>query len=65
MVVGGHLDSWDLLMVLMMTEQEWCKVEVLNIFKNLGINLKYDSRSSFMNEENGLRGKIRGVILVE
>jgi hypothetical protein len=39
MVVGGHLDSWDLLMVLMMTEQEWCKVEVLNIFKNLGINL--------------------------
>jgi hypothetical protein len=26
MVVGGHLDSWDWLMVLMMTEQEWCKV---------------------------------------
>jgi hypothetical protein len=33
MVVGGHLDSWDWLMVLMMTEQEWCKMEVLNIFK--------------------------------
>jgi hypothetical protein len=25
MVVGGHLDS-DSMMVLMMTEQEWCKV---------------------------------------
>jgi hypothetical protein len=41
-------------------------MEVLNIFKNLGKPKKYDSSSSFMNEENGLRGgKIRGVILVE
>jgi hypothetical protein len=56
------------LMVLMMTAGVVQSMEVLNIFKNLGYKpKKYDSSSSFMNEENGLRGgkKIRGVILVE
>jgi Zn-dependent M28 family amino/carboxypeptidase len=57
MVVGGHLDSWDLADG---SHDDGAGVvqsmEVLNIFKNLGYKPKiHDSVVLFMNE-NGLRG---------
>jgi hypothetical protein len=58
MVVGGHLDSWDLADG---SHDDGAGVvqsmEVLNIFKNLGYKPKNTIRVVlFMNEENGLRG---------
>ena len=58
MVVGGHLDSWDLgdgshddgAGIVQ-------SIEVLRLFKELGIKPKHSIRVVlFMNEENGLRG---------
>ena len=58
MVVGGHLDSWDLgdgshddgAGIVQ-------SIEVLRLFKELGIKSKHSIRVVlFMNEENGLRG---------
>lgn len=59
--VGGHLDSWDLAegahddgTGVMQS------VEVLRIFKSLGIKPKNTIRAvMFMNEENGLRGGLK------
>ena len=58
MVVGGHLDSWDLADG---SHDDGAGVvqsmEVLNIFKNIGYKPKNTLRVVlFMNEENGLRG---------
>jgi hypothetical protein len=58
MVVGGHLDSWDLADG---SHDDGAGVvqsmEVLNIFKNIGYKPKNTIRVVlFMNEENGLRG---------
>jgi hypothetical protein len=58
MVVGGHLDSWDLADG---SHDDGAGVvqsmEVLNIFKNLGYKPKNTIRVVlFMNEENGMRG---------
>lgn len=57
-VVGGHLDSWDLADG---SHDDGAGVvqsmEVVNIFKNLGYKPKNTIRVVlFMNEENGLRG---------
>jgi hypothetical protein len=58
MVVGGHLDSWDLADG---SHDDGAGVvqsmEVINIFKNMGYKPKNTIRVVlFMNEENGLRG---------
>jgi Zn-dependent M28 family amino/carboxypeptidase len=57
MVVGGHLDSWDLADG---SHDDGAGVvqsmEVVNIFKTLVINQKTLFVWFFMNEENGLRG---------
>jgi hypothetical protein len=58
MVIGGHLDSWDLADG---SHDDGAGVvqsmEVVNIFKNLGYKPKNTIRVVlFMNEENGLRG---------
>jgi hypothetical protein len=58
MVVGGHLDSWDLADG---SHDDGAGVvqsmEVVNIFKNIGYKPKNTLRVVlFMNEENGLRG---------
>ena len=58
MVVGGHLDSWDLADG---SQDDGAGVvqsmEVLNIFKNIGYKPKNTIRAVlFMNEENGGRG---------
>jgi hypothetical protein len=58
MVVGGHLDSWDLADG---SQDDGAGVvqsmEVLNIFKNIGYKPKNTTRAVlFMNEENGGRG---------
>ncbi len=58
MVVGGHLDSWDLADG---SQDDGAGVvqsmEVLNIFKNVGYKPKNTIRAVlFMNEENGGRG---------
>jgi hypothetical protein len=58
MVVGGHLDSWDLADG---SQDDGAGVvqsmEVLNIFKNIGYKPKNTIRVVlFMNEENGGRG---------
>jgi Peptidase family M28 len=58
MVVGGHLDSWDLADG---SHDDGAGVvqsmEVMNIFKNIGYKPKNTFRVVlFMNEENGLRG---------
>lgn len=58
MVVGGHLDSWDLADG---SHDDGAGVvqsmEVVNIFKNIGYKPKSTLRVVlFMNEENGLRG---------
>jgi putative aminopeptidase FrvX len=56
MVVGGHLDSWDLADG---SHDDGAGVvqsmEVVNIFKNIGYKPKTISCCS-LNEENGLRG---------
>jgi Zn-dependent M28 family amino/carboxypeptidase len=55
MVVGGHLDSWDLADG---SHDDGAGVvqsmEVVNIFKTLVITK--NTIQNFMNEENGLRG---------
>lgn len=58
MVVGGHIDSWDLADG---SHDDGAGVvqsmEVMNIFKNIGYKPKNTLRVVlFMNEENGLRG---------
>lgn len=58
MVVGGHLDSWDL-GDGSHDDGAGCvqSMEVLNIFKNIGFKPKNTLRVVlFMNEENGVRG---------
>ncbi|MET0760346.1 MAG: M28 family peptidase [Flavobacterium sp.] len=58
MVVGGHLDSWDL-GDGSHDDGAGCvqSMEVLNIFKNIGYKPKNTIRVVlFMNEENGVRG---------
>jgi carboxypeptidase Q len=58
LVVGGHLDSWDLAEGAH-DDGTGCvqSMEVLRIFKALGIRPKHTIRAVlFMNEENGLRG---------
>ena len=61
MVVGGHLDSWDLGDG---SHDDGAGIvqsmEVLRLFKKLGIKPKHSLRVVlFMNEENGLRGGIK------
>ncbi len=58
MVVGGHLDSWDL-GDGSHDDGAGCvqSMEVLNIFKNIGYKPKHTLRVVlFMNEENGVKG---------
>ncbi len=60
-VVGGHLDSWDLAPGAH-DDGTGCvqSIEVLRIMKALGIKPKRTIRAvMFMNEENGLRGGIK------
>ena len=60
-VVGGHLDSWDLGQGAH-DDGTGCvqSIEVLRIFKSLGIRPKRTIRAvMFMNEENGLRGGLK------
>ena len=60
-VVGGHLDSWDLAEGAH-DDGAGCvqSIEVLRIMKTLGIKPKRTIRAvMFMNEENGLRGGIQ------
>ncbi|HEY0654582.1 MAG TPA: M20/M25/M40 family metallo-hydrolase [Chryseosolibacter sp.] len=57
-VVGGHLDSWDLAQGAH-DDGAGCvqAMEVLRLFKKLGIKPKRTIRAvMYMNEENGLRG---------
>ncbi len=57
-VVGGHLDSWDLAQGAH-DDGAGCvqAIEVLRIFKTMGYKPKRTIRAvMFMNEENGLRG---------
>lgn len=57
-VVGGHLDSWDL-SVGAQDDGAGCvqAIEVLRLFKTLGIRPQRTIRAvMFMNEENGSRG---------
>jgi hypothetical protein len=57
-VVGGHLDSWDL-GTGAHDDGAGCvqSIEVLRILRSLGLNNKRTIRAvMFMNEENGLRG---------
>ena len=60
-VVGGHLDSWDLAEGAH-DDGAGCvqSIEVLRIMKSLGIKPKRTIRAvMFMNEENGLRGGVK------
>ncbi|WP_460968562.1 M28 family peptidase [Spirosoma migulaei] len=60
-VVGGHLDSWDLAEGAQ-DDGAGCmqSIEVLRLFKALGIKPKRTLRAvMFMNEENGLRGGVQ------
>ncbi|MBN8824692.1 MULTISPECIES: M20/M25/M40 family metallo-hydrolase [unclassified Spirosoma] len=60
-VVGGHLDSWDLAEGAQ-DDGAGCmqSIEVLRLFKALGIKPKRTIRAvMFMNEENGLRGGVQ------
>ena len=60
-VVGGHLDSWDLAEGAH-DDGSGCvqSIEVLRIMKSLGIKPKRTIRAvMFMNEENGLRGGVK------
>ncbi len=59
-VVGGHIDSWDLAEGAH-DDGTGCmeSIEVLRVFKKLGIKPKRTIRAvMFMNEENGLKGGI-------
>jgi carboxypeptidase Q len=60
-VVGGHLDSWDLGQGAH-DDGAGCvqSIEVLRLFKQMGYKPKRTIRAvMFMNEENGLRGGIK------
>lgn len=60
-VVGGHIDSWDLAEGAQ-DDGAGCmqSIEVLRLFKALGIKPKRTIRAvMFMNEENGLRGGVQ------
>ncbi|GAB3887547.1 M28 family peptidase [Spirosoma agri] len=60
-VVGGHLDSWDLAEGAH-DDGAGCvqSIDVLRIMKTLGIKPKHTIRAvMFMNEENGLRGGVQ------
>lgn len=60
-VVGGHLDSWDLGQGAH-DDGAGCvqSIEVLRLFKEMGYKPKRTIRAvMFMNEENGLRGGIK------
>lgn len=60
-VVGGHLDSWDLGQGAH-DDGAGCvqSIEVLRIFKSMGYKPKRTIRAvMFMNEENGLRGGLK------
>ncbi len=60
-VVGGHLDSWDLAQGAH-DDGAGCvqSIEVLRLFKQMGYKPKRTIRAvMFMNEENGLRGGIK------
>ena len=60
-VVGGHLDSWDLAQGAH-DDGAGCvqSIEVLRLFKQMGYKPKHTIRAvMFMNEENGLRGGMK------
>lgn len=60
-VVGGHLDSWDLAQGAH-DDGAGCvqSIEVLRLFKQMGYRPKRTIRAvMFMNEENGLRGGLK------
>ncbi len=60
-IVGGHLDSWDLAQGAH-DDGTGCvqSIEVLRLFKQIGYKPKRTIRAVlFMNEENGLRGGIK------
>jgi len=60
-VVGGHLDSWDLAQGAH-DDGAGCvqSIEVLRIFKSMGYKPKRTIRAvMYMNEENGLRGGLK------
>jgi len=60
-VVGGHLDSWDLGQGAH-DDGTGCvqSIEVLRIFKAMGLRPRRTIRAvMFMNEENGLRGGLK------
>ncbi len=60
-LVGGHLDSWDLAQGAH-DDGTGCvqSIEVLRIFNSIGYKPKHTLRAvMFMNEENGLRGGLK------
>jgi carboxypeptidase Q len=66
-VVGGHLDSWDLGQGAH-DDGAGCvqSIEVLRLFKTIGYKPKRTIRAvMFMNEENGLRGGLKYAELAE
>lgn len=66
-VVGGHLDSWDLAQGAH-DDGAGCvqSIEVLRLFKQMGYKPKRTIRAvMFMNEENGLRGGLKYAELAE
>lgn len=66
-VVGGHLDSWDLGQGAH-DDGAGCvqAIEVLRLFKQMGYKPKRTIRAvMFMNEENGLRGGLKYAELAE
>jgi carboxypeptidase Q len=66
-VVGGHLDSWDLAQGAH-DDGAGCvqSIEVLRLFNAMGFKPKYTIRAvMFMNEENGLRGGLKYAELAE
>jgi hypothetical protein len=66
-VVGGHLDSWDLGQGAH-DDGAGCvqSIEVLRLFKMMGYKPKRSIRAvMFMNEENGLRGGLKYAELAE
>lgn len=66
-VVGGHLDSWDLAQGAH-DDGAGCvqSIEVLRLFKAIGYKPKRTIRAvMFMNEENGLRGGLKYAELAE
>lgn len=66
-VVGGHLDSWDLAQGAH-DDGAGCvqSIEVLRLFREMGYKPKRTIRAvMFMNEENGLRGGLKYAELAE